>query len=97
MEIGALAVALDSLVGLATLLAASVPGEAAAEQAVELLAFALAHRSSTQETKDQATALLAELDGRLSRAVVAAAKARGQAHDLEDVVRGAVQVAFTSW
>jgi predicted ATPase/DNA-binding SARP family transcriptional activator len=86
MEIGALAVVLDSLVGLATLLAASDPREAAAEQAVELLAFVLAHPSSTQETKDQATALSTELEGRLSPTAMAAAKARGRTHNLQDVV-----------
>jgi len=86
MESGALAVVLDSLAGLARLLVASDPGEAAAEQAVELLAFVLAQFSSTQETKDQATALLAELEGRLSPAAVAAAKARGQARDLQEIV-----------
>jgi tetratricopeptide (TPR) repeat protein len=87
MEIGALAVVLDSLVGLATLLAASDPGEAAAEQAVELLAFVLAHPSSTQETKDQATALSTELEGRLSPAAMAAAEARGRTRNLQEVVR----------
>jgi hypothetical protein len=85
-EIGAPAVALDSLAGLAHLLAASAPGEAAAEQAVELLAFVLAHPSSTQETKDQATAFLAELEGRLSPSAVAAAKAHGQECDLQDIL-----------
>jgi tetratricopeptide (TPR) repeat protein len=86
MEIGALAVVLDSLVGLATLLAASDPGEAAAGQAVELLAFALAHPSSTQEIRDRAELLLAELEGRLSPSVAAAAKERGRARDLEEIV-----------
>ena len=97
MEIGALAVVLDSLAGLATLLAASDPGEAAAEQAVELLAFVLAHPSSTQETKDQATPLLTELEGRLSPAAVAAAKARGQARDLQDVARELDFVVMDRW
>jgi tetratricopeptide (TPR) repeat protein len=87
MEIGALAVVLDSLVGLATLLAASDPGEAAAGQAVELLAFVLAHPASTQETKDQAVLLLVELEGRLPPATLAAARARGRARDLQDIAR----------
>jgi predicted ATPase/DNA-binding SARP family transcriptional activator len=87
MEIGALPVVLDGLVGLACLLAASDPGEAAAEQAVGLLAFVLAHPSSTQETRDQATTLLAELEGRLSPATLAAAEARGRARDLPEIAR----------
>ncbi|MEE4239789.1 MAG: BTAD domain-containing putative transcriptional regulator [Anderseniella sp.] len=87
MEMGAVVVVLDSLAGLATLLAASDRGEAAAEQAVELLAFVLAHPASTQETKDQATACLAELEGRLPLSMLAAAKARGRARDVEDIAR----------
>ena len=86
MEIGSLWIAMDSLVGLARLLTASDPGEAAAEQAVELLAFVLQHPSSTQEAKDRATALLAELEGRLSPAAVAAAKEHGQTRDLQAIV-----------
>jgi len=61
MEIGALWVALDSLVGLARFLTASNPGKAAAEQAVELLTFVFHHSSSSQEAKDRAENLLTEL------------------------------------
>jgi predicted ATPase/DNA-binding SARP family transcriptional activator len=85
MDTGALWVAMDALAGLARLLTASDPREAAAEEAVELLAFALNHPTSSQETRDRATALLAELEGRLSLAALAAAKARGQARDLEAI------------
>jgi hypothetical protein len=86
MEIGSLWMALDGLVGLARLLTASDPGEAAAEQAVELLALVLHHPTSSQEAKDRAAPLLTELEGRLSPAVAAAAKERGQARSLQAVV-----------
>ena len=77
---------MDSLVGLARLLTASDPGEAAAEQAVETLAFVLQHPTSTQEARDRASALLSEMEGRLSPAELAAAGARGEARDLEEIV-----------
>jgi hypothetical protein len=88
-------VALDSLVGLARLLSASDPREAAAEQVVELLAFVLQHPASSQEAKGRATALLAELEGRLSPVAVVTAKERGQARDLQAIVEWwlAVQIA----
>ncbi len=86
MEIGALWVALDSLVGLARLLTASEPGETAAEQAVELLTFVLHHPASSQEARDRAAPLLAELEGRLSPAVAAAAKERAQTRSLQAIV-----------
>ncbi len=86
MEIESLWIAMDGLVGLARLLTASEPGEAAAEQAVELLAFALQHPSSSQEARDRAAPLLAELEGRLSPTAMAAAKERGQARDLRAIV-----------
>jgi hypothetical protein len=87
MEIGAPWVVLDGLVGLARLLTARDPGEAAAERAVELLAFVLDHPTSSQEARDRATALWAELEGRLSPAAVAATKVRGQARDLQAIVQ----------
>jgi predicted ATPase/DNA-binding SARP family transcriptional activator len=87
IDIEALWIAMDSLVGLARLLTASDPGDAAAERAIELLAFVLNHPTSSQEAKDRATALWAELEGRLSPAAVAAAKARGQARDLQAIAR----------
>jgi predicted ATPase/DNA-binding SARP family transcriptional activator len=83
MEIESLWIATDSLVGLARLLTVSDPGEAAAEQAIELLGFALDHPSTSQEARDRATVFWAELEGRLSPAAVEAAKARGQARGLQ--------------
>jgi hypothetical protein len=86
MDIESLWMVLDGLVGSARLKTASNPGEAAAEQAVELLAFVLDHPSSSQEAKDRATPLLAELEGRLSPAAAAAAKERGRTRDLQAIV-----------
>jgi hypothetical protein len=83
VEIGAQWMVMDGLVGLARLLTARDPGGAAAEQAIELLAFVLQHPTSTREARDRATALLAELKGKLSPAAVAEAKERGQARDLQ--------------
>jgi len=97
MEIESLWIAMDSLVGLARLLTASDPGEAAAERAVELLAFVLQHPTSSQEARDRAAALLAELEGRLSPAAVAAAQTRGQARDLQDIVGESDLVAIDCW
>jgi tetratricopeptide (TPR) repeat protein len=87
MEIESLWIAMDSLVGLARLLAARDPGQAAAEDAVELLAFVLQHPASSQEARDRAADLLTELQGRLSPAAVATATARGQACDLQAIVK----------
>jgi tetratricopeptide (TPR) repeat protein len=85
MDIESLWIAVESLVGWARLLTASDPGEAVAGQAIELLAFVLQHPSCSQEARDRATLLLAELEGRLSPAVVAAAKERGLARDLAGI------------
>jgi len=87
MEIESLWMAMDALAGLARLLTTSEPGEAAAEKAVELLAFVLQHPAGSQEAKDRAAPLLAELEeGRLSPAAAAAAKERGQTRDLQAIV-----------
>ena len=86
MEIGSLWMALDGLVGLARLLTASDPGQAAAEKAVDLLAYVLQHPTSSQEAKDRAALLLADLEDRLSPAAIAAAKERGRARDLQTIV-----------
>lgn len=87
MEIESLWIAMDSLAGMARLLTACDSGEAAAERAVELLAFVLNQPISSQETRDRAAPLLVELEGRLSPAAVAAAKERGRARDLQAIVK----------
>jgi hypothetical protein len=86
MEIESLWMALDSLVGLAKLLSSSGTGEAEAERAVELLTFVLDHPTSSQEARDRASPVLAELEDRLSPAAMAAAAERGQARDLQAIV-----------
>jgi predicted ATPase/DNA-binding SARP family transcriptional activator len=85
IDIESLWIGVDSLVGFARLLTARDSGEAATEQAVELLAFALHHPSCSQEARDRGALLLAELEGRLSPAGVAAAKERGRAREVQDV------------
>jgi len=81
LKIGMLPLALEVLVGLATLEAQA----GAAERAIELLALALQHPAGTQRTRDQARRLLAELVSGLPPEVVAAAQARGQAGTLGDL------------
>jgi hypothetical protein len=70
-------VALDSFTWAALLLARS--GEK--EQAVELLALAEHHPSSTYETKERAARELAELATGLPAQVVSTAKGRGRSRD----------------
>jgi predicted ATPase/class 3 adenylate cyclase len=70
------------LVGVAGLLAA----EGETVKAVELLALVLQHRSSWQWVKDRAMALSAELEAGLPPDIVAAARERGRARDLEATV-----------
>jgi len=86
MEIESLQATTDALAGLGRLLAASDPGKIAAEKAVEMLALVLQHPASTQESKDRAAILLTGLESRLSSAIAAAAKERGQARDLQSIV-----------
>jgi predicted ATPase len=70
------------LVGIAALLAA----EGEEERALELLALVLHHPTSWQWTKDRAAPLAAELEAELPPEVVAAARDRGQARDLDATV-----------
>ncbi|OGF57709.1 MAG: hypothetical protein A2Z21_04015 [Candidatus Fraserbacteria bacterium RBG_16_55_9] len=62
--------------------------QGATEEAVELLAFALGHPASVKATREKAQDLLAELTSRLPRKITAAAKERGKARRLEDIVDG---------
>jgi hypothetical protein len=55
-------------------------------RALELLALALNHPTSTQETKDKAARLFTELAATLPPHQVTAASARGQASNLAEVV-----------
>jgi hypothetical protein len=56
------------------------------EKAVELLALALYHPASMLATRDRAARLLLEMGALLPPDVLAAAKERGQAFDLEATV-----------
>jgi len=73
-----LLVALDGLIGLATLKAQA--GDT--ERAVELLALVRGAASIDRRTESKAEQLLAELEARLSPASFAAAQARGRALEL---------------
>jgi tetratricopeptide (TPR) repeat protein len=85
-------IALDALVGLATLLHLKPTGETEAdlvyqkEQVVELLALVLSHSASSHTIKDRAQRLLAELKAELPPQVLATAQGRGRARKLEEVV-----------
>lgn len=93
MEIGALWLVTDSLVGIAKLLTVRDLDETTAEKAVELLAFVLAHPSCSQETRNLAIPLLEELESRLLPVVVEAAKGRSQEHKLQSIVEESLKRA----
>jgi hypothetical protein len=79
VEIETLPVALDALVGLATLLHT---GEQK-ERALELLIFVRQHSASSYETKGKAERLIAEIEMDLPTQVVSAARIKGRASTLE--------------
>jgi tetratricopeptide (TPR) repeat protein len=85
-------VALNTLVGLATLLSHQPAGETEPglatmqERALELLALVLSHPASGQEAKDKAQRLLAEIETKLPLQMMAIAQKRGQARKLDEVV-----------
>jgi predicted ATPase len=81
-EIGAIPTVLKNLVGLAALWAQ----QGKTTHGLELLAFAIHQSAITQDTKEQATALSAELAADLAPDVAAEAKARGQALKLDALV-----------
>jgi predicted ATPase/DNA-binding SARP family transcriptional activator len=83
-------VALDALVGLATLLlhrpsAEPAPGPVSADRAITLLELALSHPASSQEVKEKARSLLAEV-ANVSPQVMTAAQEPGRASALTEVV-----------
>jgi predicted ATPase/DNA-binding SARP family transcriptional activator len=86
IEIETIPVALEGLVGLAVLFTANKPGDAECKQAAELLTLVLHHPASSQETKDRAACLLAELEAQLPPQAVASAQERGRTRTLEAVV-----------
>ena len=84
-------VALDALVGLATLLSQhdvgqAEPGPTKKELAVELVSLVIRHPASSQEIKEKAQHLRAGLETELPSQVMAAAQEGAQIHSLEEVV-----------
>jgi len=75
-------VALEALVGLASLRAK----KGVRESALELLLIVLNHPASPQETRNRAAHLRAELEAQLTRQQVDAAQARATAQTFEAVV-----------
>ena len=75
---------LEILVGLALCLSRHESAEK--EHAVEILSLAQGHTASTQDTRDRAKRLLAELGTDLSPEIVIAAIRRGQSRDLQATI-----------
>ena len=73
---------LDCLVGLASLWAQ----EGKTTRALQMLVFALHQSAITKDRKERAMALSTELAAGLSPDVVAEVKARGQAHEPDELV-----------
>jgi predicted ATPase/DNA-binding SARP family transcriptional activator len=83
-EIETLPVAMEALVGLATLLHTGNQRET--ERALEWLEFVRQHPASSYETKVKAEQLITEIEEMLPARVVKAAQSRGQADKLEVLV-----------
>jgi len=81
MRIDLILESLDVLTGMAHLLA----GQGEQERAMEVLHFALHHPATRQVTRDRAQTLVTELETSLPSETFAAATARGQARELEEV------------
>jgi tetratricopeptide (TPR) repeat protein len=82
VEAQATSLALDALTGLAHLQARADR----AEQALELLTYVLSHSASTQEAKDRAGQLRAQLETRLRPEQIKATQARTQAKSVDTLV-----------
>jgi DNA-binding SARP family transcriptional activator/tetratricopeptide (TPR) repeat protein len=74
----------EALVGLAYLLAE----QSELEQAAELLGLVLCHPATRHATRAEAQGFLSKLAGQLPSAVLEAARVRGEAREMEDVVAG---------
>ena len=85
-------VALNCLVGLATLQFAGLPEQAGLKQAVELSALALQHPASEQETKERARRLLDLLASKLSPESMATSLERGETRKLDRVLLRQLQI-----
>jgi len=89
VEVQATSLALDALTGLAHLQARA--GEA--EHALELLMRVLSHSASTQEAKDRAGQLRAQLETQLTPEQIKAIQARAQAKSFDTLVAEIVEAS----
>ncbi len=87
MEISAAPLALDVLVGIATLLTK----EKESEKALELLAFVLCHPASYKYTRDRAEELCSALTSELPAHVVATVEECGKARTLEEIAEALLE------
>jgi len=87
VETGARPVALDVLVGWATMLIKGEPTVADQTRAIELVSLVQHHPASEHETREKAKRLLVEWADYLPSEMMVSAQARGQARDLESTVR----------
>jgi predicted ATPase/DNA-binding XRE family transcriptional regulator len=92
VEVQVISLALDALTGLAHLGAQA--GQA--EGALELLLCVLSHPASTQETKDRAGQLRAQLDSQLAPGQIAAAQERAGAKTFDALVAELLSTAPTA-
>jgi tetratricopeptide (TPR) repeat protein len=84
LEIWALPLVLETVAGIATLLAASQPGEQ--EWAAELYAFVLHHPASDRPMQDKVQRELDHLASQLSPEALSAAQQRAETSELEMIV-----------
>ena len=83
-DIDARPVALNAMVGYATLLLSKLEDNGELEKAVELATLALGHPATEQETRERARRLLNRLASKLSPESMTAAQKRGIAGKLDD-------------
>lgn len=91
-KIGARPVALNVLVGLATLSVAGEPQDTEKVRAIELLVLALHHPASERETKDKANRLLDQLVSSLPPESAAAALERGKTRKLDAALMEVLEI-----
>jgi tetratricopeptide (TPR) repeat protein len=85
METHTIPIVLEAMVGIAGVLA--VQNGIAAEQALEVLTQILHHSAASQETKDHAERLRAELESQLTPLQIEATEARAHAKSLESLAQ----------
>ena len=83
IDMQAVTVALEGLVGMATLLTK----EGEKERVVELVAYVLHHPASSGKTEERAEQLLSELESQLPPQAFAMAQERGRAREFDYYVR----------